>query len=85
MSPMITAGLPIRGKPKTTGKRIISPMFSMGRGQRPRNGAVLIHCNHNNEDIYWKPGRGCTPNPWPHTNKLMKTKAKTTEKAVIEK
>ena len=39
-------------------------MFSMGKGQRVRIGAVPIHEN---------------------TNKLLKTKAKMTEKAVIEK
>ena len=41
MTPMITAGLTKCGVNPTTGKRITSPMFSMGRGQRPRKDGVL--------------------------------------------
>jgi len=40
MAPMITAGLNMQCKPNYREKNNNSPMFSMGRGQRPRIGAV---------------------------------------------
>ena len=43
-------------------------MFSMGKGQNQELALFpeIMHCNPHNEDIYWKPGRGCTPNSWPY-------------------
>ncbi|XP_023339596.1 uncharacterized protein LOC111709891 [Eurytemora carolleeae] len=86
MAPMITAGLTRRGKPNYRDKNNFYYVFNGERAetknwrcsQRSCTAALTTRISTGNLVGDVLPTHG-------HTNKLLKTKAKTTEKAVIEK
>jgi len=87
MAPMITAGLTRRGMPNYRDKNNFYYVFNGERAetknwrcsQRSCTATVTTRISTGNQvgDVL--------PTSHGHTNKLLKTKAKTTEKAVIEK
>ena len=86
MAPMITAGLTRRGKPNYRDKNNFYYVFNGERAetknwrcsQRSCTATLTTRISTGNLVGDVLPTHG-------HTNKLLKTKAKTTEKAVIEK
>ena len=75
MAPMITAGLTMKGKPNYRDKNNFSYVFNGKRAETKNWRCSKRSHTANTKDLYWKP----------MTNKLLKTKAKIAEKAVIEK
>ena len=83
MAPMITAGLTIRGKPNYREKNNFSYVFNGKRAETKK-----WRCSYTatlTTTIFTANLVGDGLPTHGHTNKLLKTKAKTTEKAVIEK
>ena len=75
MASMITAGLTMKGKPNYRDKNNFSYVFNGKRAETKNWRCSKRSHTANTKDLYWKP----------MTNKLLKTKAKIAEKAVIEK
>ena len=87
MAPMITAGLTRRGKPNYRDKNNFYYVFNGERAE-----TKYWHCSQRSctATLTTRISTGnlvgdVLPTSHGHTNKLLKTKAKTTEKAVIEK